>query len=266
MRNSLLSGCAVLTVLATLVMAGPASAINGTISLAHDDCLEDGGTQSKTTDCVTNNFSHYLVATFELDGAMTQFVGSEIVLDMIDDSSPTDMGAWWQWDAAGCRSGGLAAIFDPSLNPGFSAASCEDAFASSNFGPSGAIGLLQRPSSGTALPINSQRIIVGVAVRSDDPVALSSGVQYVPVTLRARATTAQTAACTGCGNSIVMSVNSMLVAQLPGAPGGDATISTPNPFLANGACVTYNQASTVCAAGTTPAEPKTWGQVKSLYR
>jgi hypothetical protein len=252
--------------LASLVAVNPAAAINGTISLAHDDCLVDGGLQTRNTDCVTNNFAHFMVITFALDAPMTQFVGNEIVLDMIDNSNPAALGNWWQWDGAGCRSGGLSAFFDPSVNSGFSGASCQDPFASSASGASGAIGLLQRPSSGTGMPVSSQRIIVGVALQSNDPVALSTATQYTPLTLRARASTAQTAACTGCGNSIVMSCNSILVAQLPGAPGGDALISTPNPFAANGSCVTFNQASSVCAAGTTPASQRTWGQVKSLYR
>lgn len=266
MNASLRLRCIAVAVLLLCATADSEAGVGGTISLAHNDCLVDGGLQSRDTDCVTSNFSHFMVVAFSVDTPLPSYVGSEIVLDMIDDTNPSAIGDWWQWDAAGCRSGGLTPLFDPTLNPDFSGASCEDVFANSSFGPSGGVGRIERPSTGTGLPANSQRVIIGVVVRSDDPLSLGAGTQYVPTTLRARATSTQTAACPGCSNAIVMSVNSIFLGQLPGSPGGDPTLSTPDPFAANGSCITFNQPSSACAAGTTPNHLRTWGQVKSLYR
>jgi hypothetical protein len=263
MRKSFLLCWAFLSAVASFCVVSQASAINGTINFAHQDCLADGGVQTRNTDCVTSNFAHYMVPEFTLDGSMTQFVGVEIVFDLIDESNVSDMGPWWQWDAVGCRSGGLSVLFDPTLNPDFSNATCQDVWATSNFGPSGAIGALSRPST-SGLPVNSERVIVGIAVRSDDPLNLTSGTPYVPATLRARATSAQTTACSGCGDQIVMAFNSILVAQLPNAPGGDAYISAPSQ--ANAQCITFNQPQSSCIGDVVPTRNRTWGQVKSLYR
>jgi hypothetical protein len=255
-----------------LVLAAPSAQAQGFVSLAFDDCLVDGGLQTKNNNCTTSNFAHYLVAAFDISSPQTQFVGNEVVFDMEQDGA-VSLDAWWQWDGAGCRSGGLAAIFDPSLVPSVSAASCLDPFAASANGASGAIGLIQRPSSGTGIGPASQRIIVGVALQSNDPVALASGTDYIPVTLRYRATLAQRDACGGiasCQTPVAITLNSILVAQLPGSPGGDVTVSAPKPFPGQqGAffsnCVGVN-GSTTCPSGATPAQSSTWGQLKSLYR
>jgi hypothetical protein len=192
----------------------------------------------------------------------------EVVLDMEQDGALA-LDPWWQWDGAGCRSGGLAAIFDPSLAPSFSGASCLDPFAGSANGASGAIGLIQRPSPGTGICPASQRIIVGIALQVNDPLALAAGTDYIPVTLRYRATTAQTAACggvPGCSTPVAIVVTYIYVAQLPGSPGGDVTVWESQPFgdrffLSN--CAHVN-GSTGCIY--VAAQSRTWGQLKSLYR
>jgi hypothetical protein len=197
----------------------------------------------------------------------------EVVLDMEQDGALA-LDPWWQWDGAGCRSGGLAAILDPTLNPGYTATSCQNPYAASGFGPAGGIAALQRPSTGTGIGPASQRIIVGVALQPNDPVALAAGTQYVPVTLRYRATTAQTAACGGvpsCSTPVAFMLNSIFVAQLPGSPGGDITLTEPLPdqqggFLIN--CLSVNGSTTCPQTPGIPdaAQSRTWGQLKSLYR
>jgi hypothetical protein len=254
-----------------LVLAAPMAQAQGFISLAHDDCLADGGAQLKATQC-GNNAANWLVSTFQLSSAQTQFVGNEVVFDMQQEGAGS-LNAWWQWDGAGCNSGRLSAFFDPSVNGGFSFSSCDDPFASSGNGASGAIGLIERPSSGSGLGPASQRIIVGVALQSNDPVGLAAGVDYAPVSLRFRSSTAQTDACggpTGCAAPVAVTLNSILAAQLPGAPGGDVVITAPLPFPSQQGsffsnCVGYNN-STTCPSGATPAQQSTWGQLKSLYR
>lgn len=256
-------------ILGLLVVTAPMANAQGFLSLAQDDCLADGGLQSQATNCATNNFSHWLVSAFELSAPAPSFVGNELVFDMQEEGA-VSLSPWWQWDAAGCRAGGLAPLFDPTLNPNFTGSTCQDPFALSSFGPSGGIGRIERPSTGTGLGLASQRVIIGVVLRSDDPVALDANQDYTTTTLRFRASTTQTAACPGCQAPVVITFNSVFVGQLPGAPGGDVTITDPKPFPGQqGAffsnCVSYNGASS-CPSGATPAAQHTWGQLKSLYR
>jgi hypothetical protein len=246
----------------------------GFISLALDDCLPDGGLSSKTFNCGTASLTEYVIWTHEVNFPQSQFVGAEIVLDLEDDSNPGAMGAWWQWDGTGCRTTAVAsALADAASAPGFSFTTCQDIASLATGTPLAQVLLIQRPSPGTGLGPNTQRIKVGWVLPSSSPFALSAGTPYCAGVLRIRSLGGEHASCAGCTDAMTITFNSIWSRQLPGAPNGDLFISDPLvvPAASGGPvtqwtnCVGINQAHSACD-GTTPTVTRTWGQIKSLYR
>jgi hypothetical protein len=72
---------------------------------------------------------------------------------------------------------------------------------------------------------------------------------------------AGTSPCAGCGVGACLVLNSVELVRLPGAPGGDATLTQPAEAGSNFA---NWQSGAACVA--VPARNRSWGQIKSLYR
>jgi hypothetical protein len=69
---------------------------------------------------------------------------------------------------------------------------------------------------------------------------------------------ANSGACAGCSTGACIVLNSVELVRLPGAIGGNVTLTTPGSNFATW------QAGAACV--TVPVRNRTWGQVKALYR
>jgi hypothetical protein len=256
-----------------IVLAAPMALAQSFLSMGWGDCVTDGGTA--TVDLDADNVdpcpavTRYLSYAYRVGVAQPQFVGIEGTIDMQDDTNPADLGAWWQW-ANGCRTTVVPGVLADAA-PTASGASCVDAGAIATAAATPAVLAIQRPSPGTGLGPNSQRVKVGWVLPSSNPLSLAINTDYMTGVLRVRSlVTADHNACLGCNNMVTITLNSIWSRQLPGAPGGDIFISDPLPGPGQGTsfsnCVTANQAASRCATGATPTEARTWGQLKSLYR
>jgi hypothetical protein len=266
---------------ALLVLAAPMAFAQNYVSLAWGECLVDGGATTISSaaaglNCAgaTGFTGRYLIFTHQLGVNQPNFVGIEGVIDMQDDTNPANMGNWWQWDIGGvgtCRTGAIAqGQTEAGSSPDFTGTSCTDlgglATGTVTLG-----GLIRRPSPGTGLGPNSQRIQFQWVVPANEPIPYTANTQVAAGNIRIRSQAATGhSTCTGCTDAVTITLNSIFAGQPSGSPGGNQTATDPLPFPGQGThtsnCVTANQAQSQCATGATPTEARTWGQLKSLYR
>jgi hypothetical protein len=265
---------------ALLVLAAPMAFAQNYVSLAWGDCLVDGGSQTITSAAAGLNCAgaagatRYLIFTHQLGVAQPNFVGIEGVIDMQDDTNPADMGGWWQWNTAppaACRTGAVAqGQAEASISGDWTGATCIDLGLLAAVTPTLG-GLIRRPSPGTGLGPNSQRIQFQWVVPANQPIAYTAGTNVAAGNIRVRSLGATGhLTCPGCTDAVTITLNSIFAGQPAGSPGGNQTATDPLPFPGQGThtsnCVTANQAQSQCATGATPTEARTWGQLKSLYR
>jgi hypothetical protein len=244
------------------------------VSLAWGDCLVDGGATTATPTCASTSWTGFLIFTHQLGVAQPNFVGIEGVIDMQDETNPANMGNWWQWDIGQpgtCRTGAIVqGQAEASSSTGWSGASCIDLGLSAATTPTLG-GLVRRPSPGTGLGPNSQRIQFQWVVPANLPVPYAANTQAAAGNLRVRSLAATGhSTCAGCTDAVTLTLNSIFAGQPAGSPNGNQTATDALPFPGQGTfhtnCVTANQPASQCATGATPTEARTWGQLKSLYR
>lgn len=234
-----------LTLVLLLMVPRPCAASG--INLSWGDC-GSFGTMMRNFACNTNSGLHTMVASFAPPAGMNQLVGMEGVIDLC--SMTPVLPAWWQMASPGtCRPSALSTDFNFVAGP----YNCAD------YWQGQAVGGMSY-TMGAAWGFNGARLRVVAAIPSNAVAPTDENTEYYAfrVTIRNDATTGA-GSCAGCGSSVCIILNSLLLAQPLGV--GDFTLSNPltNNYL-------HWQGDVANCPFVVPVKQKSWGQVKALYR
>jgi hypothetical protein len=243
---------------ATLLVttAGLASAGPGAINLGWTDCPGQGTyALTRTFACNSNTGLNEMVGSFVGGPELTAVTGFAMVIDV--QTSGATLAPWWDLRAslpAGCRPASLLSSFDFTGGP----FGCGDQWQGGATGGQSAdvpIGNRVRLKATAALPSGDSRI---------GPV--TEGAEMYCFKLRVNNARTLGGVCPGCNAEACIVLNSILLTQVPGTPGGNKTYSSPG----TSAHVIWQAWTTVDPAQfcplVTPAKNKTWGSIKAIYR
>jgi hypothetical protein len=221
-----------------LCLTAPMTALAQGVHLGWNGC----GTSAEMDNafaCTSNTTLHQLVSSFNSPPGITNFIGatSEILV-----SGTGPLGAWWQLQAGGCRTGALSSEDPSALVLG----DCS----TGTFDGSANLGLANYEPNFGGDPTRG-RITTDMA-RSDLGVALTAGTEYQANVIQIRSTkTTGTGACAGCNSPVGLLALRVFVAQPTAAV----------ELAGQGACASFRGGQ--CG---TPNRKQSWGEVKSLYR
>ncbi len=219
------------------------------------DCQQYAGlAQTKTFACAVNTGGNLLVVGFQL-AAPIQCIGLDVFLYGMTNAATVP--PWWQMGAGECRAASLTVnnVF------GGDGSGCQDAFGGLSSG--GLAGFFDGANpSPFNLPANRDRMEVVWAVPTNQPSALSAGVEYFATNIKIMNT--NTTTCTGCLSGHIWALSLVQVAD------EFNMVDLDKPFV-NGAytgqqCVYWQNNTSLPCAAPVPAKSSTWGQIKSLYR
>jgi len=215
----------------------------GSIHLTWDDCYGGDGGFTKSFACdadVTQPFM--LIASVIPPQGITQYVGHISVFELHFQSSP--MPDWWSFGQ--CRASNSITASPPAGE-----SSCPDLVDLPQFGGQDYRIRYQAP--------NRARLRSAYAINANFAGPLQS--DHEAVVLRISVAGDRTTgpnACAGCGIGMCIAFNSLLLDQVdPNLPRGLVTSGEQQVAYWNG------QGYFPCY---TPTQPRTWGQLKSLYR
>jgi len=231
-----------------LVFGASMASAQGGINLSWVDCGL-AGTQNQTFACNTNTGLNTAIASFLPPASLPEFLG---LSSQVDIRSQGPLPEWWKHGTGTCRgTTGLSVSFDFTAGP----FTCVDFF-----GGQAAGGFVYEfPASPN--PGERARVRVTCAVPFDNRGPIDAGTEYYAYKLNLlRAKTTGTGNCPGCNVPACLVLDSIQLFQPP-EQANDPTITNP----ADRNFVTWQSADPTCPAST-PANNKTWGQVKSLYR
>lgn len=214
------------------------------------DCAPNGAL-NMIPSCQFNIGERRLMLSLAPAADVEQVVGWTLVVDFA--SNAATLPPWWQIQSGGCRAGQVTAAAPDGLEQG-----CVDVWSSTGSAIIQSY-LYPRPGGdGRQL-----RMIIGVGVPSGSSFPLTAGQPYLAAVLSLRfGLTAPPGECAGCSEPVCLVFNSAEIVRNPGAPGpGPEPFVTPSP--ATGNQVTWGNGT---ACSTVPTRPRTWGQIKSLYR
>jgi hypothetical protein len=219
------------------------------LSFAQWACQEDAG--------VVGRLHASFVLTSDLP-PLTEVTGAEGVFDLY--SAAATLPSWWTFQKPGsCRPSGLGVDF-VSPPPG-----CQDYWGTRPGGPIGAFDYAYS-TPGTPGTPGQARLRTIQAINFDYRGPVGTGEWYVmTITLYGNKTVGPTG-CSGCQTPLAVWFNRLTVTQPVGF--GDLVLTQPSERnIAGWQC----PASLAAPSGfyfdcVTPAVPRTWGQVKSLYR
>ncbi|HKQ58774.1 MAG TPA: hypothetical protein VJY35_12975 [Candidatus Eisenbacteria bacterium] len=240
-----------------LLLVAPAAASAAGINLSWNDCFSSRGpATNQDFACDTNTGSHVLVATFDPPAGVTKLIGASAVVDVATDGS--DLPSWWQLGVGGCR----AASLQLDLGSG------ETPFCST-YWPGVAAGSLAYTTGAGGFPFR-MRIHVSMGIPEAIAGAVDSGTEYYGFRLLLdNAASTGAGACAGCDVPACIILTSIWLYQPPAF--GDLAICSP--LLSNVATWQGGRSDCTGAApwwptdcATTPAQNRTWGAIKSLYR
>ncbi|HET7224493.1 MAG TPA: hypothetical protein VFK69_02175 [Candidatus Eisenbacteria bacterium] len=218
----------------TMLLAGPACA--QAIDLAWDDCGV-GGVTSKTFACSTNVGSEDLVASFAGFSFQAPIVAYnvDLIIQTPNDSLLPD---WWMVGSGLCRAGAVAPGYLPSDGPG-----CANLGVTPD-------STQQFFHSTLGFPNQAELSVVGYFSGGLQP---TSGVEYLGARLRIMNTNAfGIGACGGCSDYATITLRQMVFLL------SDGSVTTIR-FSNRQNVVTWQ-------TNTVPSLPKSWGQIKALYR
>jgi hypothetical protein len=216
------------------------------------------GERTMTFNCLVNTPANnrVFVSSFASPIQLTQFVGMTVNLKLVTDG--TVLPPWWQGGTGGCRAG-LA--FPTASGPAaFGLAECADPWGTGAF--LGAV--TQVPD-----PAFQDRATLVSDLATDIPQQVGVGVKYYgQVGTLAVIRSTGTGSCAGCLAGACLVLDSILLYQVVGTPGGDIITIRNQPGAANAAHLIWQGPIDDAAGcpGATPAKSSSWGQVKSLYR
>lgn len=250
-----------------LAAASPARAVDE-LHLPWDNCITDGGAQNKVFACDANTGTEVLVASYRLDSGLQGVTGMDAVISIATLGNPVP--DWWQFFNRGsCR--------QPSLSMSFSGApgsNCVDLW--SGFALGGVTGYRTYTTPiPTPAPLFA-RITASFGVAEAHVFDVPAGAEVFAFRLAIdHARTMGSPSCAGCSPAICLAWAEANLTRGVGV--GDRRIlgsRTPD----NGSNVTWqtgavattrsdccNYAYVYCQS-VTPAQNRTWGTIKSLYR
>ena len=232
--------------------AGTASVghAQGALHLGWVGCTPDG-VPDATFACNSNTGANILVASYNAPSGITALSGIEVVVDLTSASGGA-LPAWWEAGVGGCRENQVTSTNTfPDGAPGV----CNDAW-------NGAPSFGGLAAYNTAIGPNRARLIIGWAVAPNNVQPLTQGTEYFATNVRVgRSNTTGATVCADCATPVCVVLNSILLAQPVGTPGGDIKIEAPPTNAGNWA--TWQGAGADCAS--VPTKNVTWGRVKSLY-
>ena len=234
---------------AVLLVSVPAQSLAGaerSLALAWDDCYNEGngGGATKSFACDTNEGDVFkLIASVVPPLGMLTYVGQAAVFDL--QTGATALPDWWRIGA--CR---VSSSLTAAPNAGGS--SCLELVDEEHFG-------------GLDYAIASQgnprqaRLRTAFAFDASRATALTGGEERALLEIRLdRSRTAGPGACAGCGEALCIVLNSVLLDELD--------TNTPRVVLTSGPQAMVLWQSPGQWNCITPTKPRTWGQLKSLYR
>jgi hypothetical protein len=233
---------------ALLVLAASSAFAQGGLNLYWNGC-SDGGVSTQTFACNSNSgFLQAAYATCVVPSDVPTFVGTSVVVDIT--VNDTALPAWWQMATGQCRAGALSISCDPAVN----ASNCTvDLWAGTN--PT-TVSTVQNAVHGLA---NELRLNAAAALTGESPVAADGTEYFVAKISMSKTKSTGTGSCAGCTTGACIVLNEMKLQTTLNA--ADVTVS--GPAVSN--FVTYNAGSPTCTQAT-PAQNRTWGAVKNLYR
>lgn len=222
----------------------------GSIHLAWDDCYGGGGAANKAFACDTNVGQPFsLYASVVPPPGVTQYVGHLAVFDLRWSSA--QLPNWWRIGSTtppSCRvASSLSAV------PAAGATTCLDVTGHPQFG---GIDYNFTNSPGDA----RLRTAYAMETHLAGPLASTQELTVLAITIDRRRTTG-TGSCAGCAEPVCIEFVSLLLDQV------DLNLPQARVTTGEQRFVTWNGPApfTSCPAST-PVQPRTWGQVKSLYR
>jgi hypothetical protein len=215
------------------LIALAASSAAGQIHLAVDDC---GGPSVLTNACNSNTGQIVMVVSM-IFPFTTTVGGFEAVINLAQSSTLSD---WMRLDDGGCRNGSLVTNCDFTVT----GTACKDVFA----GQGACSVLVYYPDwSAVLIPRNSERL--DISGSSGTPMAVDEGSECSLFHIVISMAGTVGGPCGGCNTPTSFFLNQ---------------VSTPNNLFTgdgSGQSVSYNGGNL-----STPAQSKTWGAVKALYR
>jgi len=242
MKASILM-CALMVSIAERAAAGP-----GGLNLGWFDCSGSPATLNRSFACNTNLGINVLVGSFVAPCCVTAMSANEIVMNL--QSASVTWPAWWGLAAGLCRSTALTPSFDFTAGP----------FTCIDYWEAGAIGgLLLDQILGNRARL---RVVCALPAGSSQIRPVEEGTEVYSYKANIRNTKTVGTACTGCQTGMCIVLNSILIDQPPGTPGGNKFVSMP---------AVRNYALWQGGTGgdclqSTPARNTTWGSIKALYR
>lgn len=229
-----------------------ATAATAQVNLSWDDCGTTG-TPDKAFACNANTGAPFTLVGSFISPAAPQCVAIEIYMDMIE--SVPAQSPWWQLDnvniPGACRGTSGYAWSADFLSGPFT---CLDFWAG---GASGGGGVVY---NGFGFGPNTNRIKGVFAIPAEQPMAAGDEVYGFKFNIL-RAKTTGTGSCAGCANAACIVLNRITVNQPAGI--GDFHLSGAAP---GGRDFVTWQGGTGADCNTVPAQNRTWGQIKALYR
>lgn len=254
----------ILTLAASLMVVTATAASAGGVNIGWGNCFLGAGTSSLTNACALSTGSAGTAWVSVVPSVpMTQVVSATAVVD-IQAGTPTTP-AWWAVQPGGCRGGAVAMDFAAT----FDAIDCLSVFQATtdtNIPPalnSSVIGVAN-VLAGVGGPNRIRLISIG-SVQPTLAATVDNVSEYAVVKLAlSRVKSTGGTACAGCNVGAAIVVNEIKLQQ----PLGQGDQRVVNAADRQG--VTY-ESSAVGAVpapsiGATPAQNRTWGAVKSLYR
>ena len=243
MKKTLLLGSMLLALSASIASAAG-------LNLSWNDCGTFGAA-NKTFACNVNTGSDVMWGSYVAPEGTTAITGNEMVLDL--QSAAAVLPAWWQFKNPGsCRQTSLSAAFAANAS-----GNCGDYWSGQASGGLASYNLNVIPGQ-----TNRARVLLVCAVDQSLAAPLTGGSEYYSFSLTLNhAKTVGTGSCAGCTDPVCIVLNEIKLTQPVGV--GDYRIQNP----ASRNYVTYQSGlvSGGCPA-VVPAQNRTWGQVKSLYR
>jgi hypothetical protein len=227
--------------------AGLAAAGPGGLNLGWNDCGGIPASLNQTFACNTNvGALHTLVGSFVAPCCVTAMSGNEIVMNL--QSAGASLPAWWQMASGLCRPGSLFSGMDFTAGP----------FTCLDYWQGQAVnGHLLDQISGNRARI---RVIGAIPELLAGPVVEGTEVYSYKLNINNAKTVGS--ACTGCQTGVCIVLNSILIDQPLGTPGGNKFVSTP--AVRNYALWQGGTGGDCLQA--TPTRNATWGSIKAQYR
>lgn len=233
------------------VAAFAASANAGGLNMSWDACGA-AGVVNKNFACDVNTGADQFVLSVVPPTNLTAYTGADVNVDILMGSA--SLPAWWQFTNAGsCRIASLSANIGPAT-----LGTCADPY-----GGLGFAGIAAYRTFTTINPTpapNRSRIVLSAALFF--PTALSSTQEYfIANVVINHANTVGGSACAGCATPACILFSECFLRQSVGV--GDHFVN--NTAVRNHVTWQGGAVSGGCPAAT-PAENRTWGSIKSMYR